>query len=105
MNKWGYVLAASFVLAAFVAAWIAWRMPLEESSPFNADSANKLAKSWNWRDKVQLSRIERKIKRRCKRGNTELVLMTTPRPRVVELLKNQGYQVTMGNPSGAVIKW
>ena len=63
-----------------------------------------MSKEWDKKDAAELNRIERQIKRRCKNGKNELVLLTTPRPRVEELLKNRGYKVTIGYV-GAVIEW
>ena len=72
---------------------------------FNAYSARNLTNEWNWRDTLQMKKIERKIKRRCKRSDRELVLIMTPTDRVVKRLKAGGYKVTMGDPFGAVIEW
>jgi len=108
MNNQGSIIALAFVfLMGIVLAIVilAIERIRNKNANFNADSARKLSKEWNWRDKAQMNRIERKIKRRCKRGETELVLITTPKPRVEELLKSKGYKVTMGDPFGAVIDW
>ena len=71
---------------------------------FNAESARKLSKEWNKKDAAQMNRIERKIKACCKRGRNELTLLPTPNAKVIELLKNRGYEVVMGY-AGVVIKW
>ena len=72
---------------------------------FNASDARKLSYEWNLRDEMQMRKIKRKVKRCCKRGKRELVLLMTPSSKVVKQLEHEHYKVTMGDPFGAVLEW
>ena len=72
---------------------------------FIADDARGLSNEWNWRDRIQMSKIKRKIKQRCKIGCRDLVLITPPNSKIVSKLRNEGYEAKMVCGFGFVIKW
>lgn len=70
-----------------------------------AEEIRKLQKEWTWRDAWQLAYYERKINRKARKGKDELVSTISPRPRVVQKLKENGFRVVVGYPIGIVIEW
>lgn len=72
---------------------------------FKANEASRLSNTWNWLDTLQMKRYERKIKCCCRKGERKLVLTSTPRKRVVEKLKKDGYEVNTACLIGAIVKW
>lgn len=80
---------------------------------FNATKARKLSgrvkerkikEKWNWKDTLELKKVEILIKRSCQEGGRELLLYSYPGSRVIEKLKINGYNVSKGD-IGLEIKW
>lgn len=121
MNKLGYVLALEFILAALAAVFVGlFILPKKENgTSFNAENARKLSESaqvkqrkeeWNWKDTLELKKVENLIKRCCKKGRRELRLNSSLRSRVVEKLRANGYKVVFvqtidGSVIGVQIEW
>jgi len=106
-NLWAVIAAAfCFVVGLGLAGIIVVvERCRKENTIFSADDARNMLKQWTRRDIAQMNKIERKIKRCCRRGEGDLILTKTPSARVVESLKNNGFKVDSGLRLGILIKW
>lgn len=54
---------------------------------------------------MQMSKIKRKIKQRCKIDCRDLFLMTSPNSKIIRKRRDEGYETKMMHGFDFVIKW
>lgn len=72
---------------------------------FTASDAAKLSDKWNWKDRIQMCIIKRKIRQHAKNGEKDLILWSPPNSKIVSRLRNEGYETKMVYGSVFMIKW
>lgn len=67
------------------------------------------AEEWSWKELRELHKVDKKIKWVCDNGCREITLNYSLKYKVVEKLKEKGYQVSIQTidtkPIGTVIEW